>query len=87
MVYKILFTSSARKGLKSVPKKDQRRILGVIEKLATNPRPEGVKVLQGVEGLLRLRVGNYRIVYQVKDEVLEVLIIRIGDRKDVYRKL
>ncbi len=53
--------------------------------LAVNPRPKGVKKLSGLDDLYRIRVGDYRIVYQIHDDRLIVLVVRIGHRKDVYR--
>ena len=53
--------------------------------LAKVPQPKGVKKLTGAEDLYRIRVGNYRVVYQIQDNCLIVLVVRIGHRKDVYR--
>jgi mRNA interferase RelE/StbE len=52
-----------------------------------DPRPPGAKKLADSDKLYRIRSGNYRIVYQVEDEILLVLVVKIGDRKDVYRNL
>jgi mRNA-degrading endonuclease RelE of RelBE toxin-antitoxin system len=54
--------------------------------LAEEPRPAGVKALQGLPGLLRLRVGAYRVLYQVHDDQLLVLVLTLGHRRDVYRQ-
>ena len=56
-----------------------------MDALAANPRPKGVKKLSGPDDLYRIRVGDYRIVYQIHDDRLIVLVVRIGHRKDVYR--
>jgi mRNA interferase RelE/StbE len=77
---------SAAKALAALSKPDQKRIQAKIDALAEEPRPRGVKKLKGPEGFLRLRVGDYRIVYSVHDDVLLVLVVRIGHRGDVYRK-
>ena len=53
--------------------------------LAKEPRPKGVKKLSGADDLYRIRVGDYRVVYQIRDDRLIVLVVRIGHRKDVYR--
>ena len=53
--------------------------------LGDNPRPVGCKKFRGMEDVYRVRVGNYRVLYRVKDNELIVLIITIGDRKDIYR--
>jgi mRNA interferase RelE/StbE len=61
----------------------QRRIVAKIETLSNNPRPDGCKKLHG--DIYRVRVGDYRIVYQVRDRELLVLVIRVGHRREVYR--
>jgi mRNA interferase RelE/StbE len=63
----------------------QARLVEAAEALATDPRPVGVKKLQGDDNLWRIRVGAYRIVYEIHDEQLTVLVIRVGNRKDIYR--
>ena len=57
----------------------------VIDALATTPRPRGASALQGQPGFLRIRVGDYRIIYQVQDDLLTVLILRVAHRREVYR--
>ena len=83
--YTVVFTQSARKELERLPQASARRILRVIERLSTDPRPAGVRKLQGTEDLWRLRVGDYRIVYAVEDanQLVDVRVIR--HRKDAYR--
>lgn len=56
-----------------------------MDALAGDPRPKGVKKLFGLDDLYRIRVGEYRVVYQIQDNRLIVLVVRIGHRKDVYR--
>mgnify|MGYP001580816136 FL=1 len=56
-----------------------------MDALAATPRPKGVKKLTGTDDLYRIRVGDYRIVYQIHDDRLIVLVVRIGHRRDVYR--
>lgn len=63
----------------------QQRLADVFEKLAENPRRMGVEKLSGVENRYRFRVGDYRIVYEIHDTILLVLILAVGDRKEVYR--
>ena len=77
----------ARDELSALPVKIQRQIGGKINALAINPRPTHCKKLEEVENLYRIRAGDYRIVYQVRDEILMVLVIRVGHRKNVYRRL
>jgi len=56
-----------------------------IEALSDDPSPQGVAKLEGAETLYRLRVGDYRIVYEIRDKELLVLVVKVGHRKDVYR--
>jgi mRNA interferase RelE/StbE len=83
--YRIEIKSSARKALASLPRPMQRRVQARIDELARNPRPIGVKQLKGPEAFLRIRVGDYRVVYAVHDDVLVVLVIRIAHRREAYR--
>jgi mRNA interferase RelE/StbE len=85
LAYAIDFKPAALRDLKKLPKDIQQRISNAVSTLADDPRPHGVKVLQGGDGLLRLRVGDYRVVYRVEDRALLVLVIRVGHRREVYR--
>ncbi|MBN2375229.1 MAG: type II toxin-antitoxin system RelE/ParE family toxin [Sedimentisphaerales bacterium] len=86
--YRIYIDESAIKSLGNLPKKIQRQICRKIETLATNPRPQGSQKIRGVEGdYFRIKSGNYRIIYQVDDEKITVFVVRIADRKEVYRRL
>jgi mRNA interferase RelE/StbE len=83
--YKILIKPSAVKDIEAIPlKKDRRRIVDRITKLAKNPRPPGCEKLSG-QDKYRLRQGRYRIVYSIEDQDLVVYVIKVGHRKDVYR--
>lgn len=84
--YSIVLTPAAIRDLKSLPRDVQKRIGKKIDSLADNPRPAGAVAIKGGKGLLRLRVGFYRIIYQVEDNRLVVLVIRVGHRREVYRK-
>jgi Cytotoxic translational repressor of toxin-antitoxin stability system len=83
--YKIVFLPVARKELISLPHEVQKRIDKKIIALADDPRPHDVKALHGEKKLYRVRVGDYRIVYNVEDKVITVVIVRVRHRKDVYR--
>lgn len=85
--YRIEVLPSARKALESVAKPDRHRIEAKISALAATPRPHGVEKLSGAETLYRVRSGDYRIVYEIRDEVLVILVVRIAHRREVYRKL
>lgn len=82
--YSLEFAKSVRKDLKKIGKRDASRILKVIDKLEANPRPPSGKKLTDRE-LYRIRVGNYRVVYEIFDLRLVIMIVKIGERKDVYR--
>ena len=84
MIYSVRIKASAVKALKRVAAKDRERLILAIDALAKNPAAGGA--LKGeFAGLRRLRVGDYRIVYEVNDGELVVLVIRIGHRQGVYR--
>lgn len=71
--------------MRRLPKQIQERIEKGIDSLAVNPRPPGAKKMKGFENMYRLRVGDYRVIYQVEDDVLTVLVVRVGHRRDIYR--
>ncbi len=81
--YKIELRPAAVKALRRIDKADQKRVQGAIALLGEDPRPPGAKALQGRPGL-RVRVGNYRIIYTVDDGVLLVVVVTLGHRRDVY---
>ena len=84
-MYEIVFTKAAKKQLKKIPKQDQQKISTRIQDLSTNPRPEGMKALQGkLAQFYRVRSGNYRVMYSIEDEKLIVLVVKIAHRKVVY---
>jgi mRNA interferase RelE/StbE len=83
--YKVFFKSSADRQLRKLPDALQRRIVGEVEALAHNPRPRGAVKLAGYENLWRVRVGDYRVVYEIHDDRLVILVLRLAHRKDVYR--
>lgn len=84
MTYSVSIKRSALKALERIARDDRLRIIEAIDKLATNPSAGGA--LKGeLGGLRRIRVGVYRVVYELQDEVLMVLVVRIGHRRDIYR--
>ncbi len=85
MTYEVNFTNSAFKELKKLPKQVSLRISKAIYKLSNNPRKGSVRPMVGI-GSWRLRVGEYRVLYDISDKRLQILIIRISHRRDVYRK-
>ena len=82
--YELLFKKSVAKDLRQFPKVDVKRILQRIRSLADEPRPPGCEKLSGQERY-RIRQGVYRIVYEIDDNVLIVLVVKVGHRRDVYR--
>lgn len=85
--YAVYLKPAAERALKKV-KDDttRRRVVKAIDGLTTNPRPPGAIAIQGGDGLLRIRAGDYRILYSVNDDVLTVLVVTIGHRRDVYQR-
>ena len=86
MPYRIEFTSSAVRDFSQLPESVQQRLLPKINALADLPRPIGVQKLQGRVNRYRIRVGDYGVVYEIQDRILVVLIVRIGHRREVYRR-
>ena len=83
--YNILISASAEKALKKISKKDRIKIVRLIQTLAISPLPQGVRKLIGEQSVYRVRQGNYRVIYELKNKKLIILILKIGHRKDVYR--
>ncbi len=86
-MYQIRYQINLAKKCKKFPLKDQNAIIKAIEGLQHNPRPEGVCKLKGYDDGYRIRVGNYRILYQIKDKILFVVIIDVEGRADIYKNL
>lgn len=85
--YEIAIERNAIKSLRKAPPRIRKAVEQAIDGLADEPRPHGIRTLDAGKKLYRLRVGSYRIVYQVQDARLVVLVVRVGDRKEVYRRL
>jgi mRNA interferase RelE/StbE len=82
--YELAFKKSVAKDLRELPKQDVKKILQRIRSLIENPRPQGYEKLSGQERY-RVRQGLYRIVYEIHDNVLLVIVVKVGHRRDVYR--
>ncbi len=83
--YQVEFAPSARRELRALTPHVQERLRLRIDALAEDPRPHRAARFVGLEDGYRLRVGDYRVIYQVRDRVLVVLVVRIGHRREVYR--
>ncbi len=87
MNYRIEVKVSAAKALKKIPKADQKRIADKIDSLAEAlPNPDTTK-MKGNNPFHRIRVGDYRIIYEIQEDVLLILVVKIGHRKDIYHNL
>ncbi|MET9366138.1 type II toxin-antitoxin system RelE/ParE family toxin [Streptomyces sp. NPDC006711] len=89
MKYAFRFTAAAQRQLRAIDRPAAMRILAALTSLGDDPYREAadVKKLTGPSGLYRLRVGNYRVAYQVLDGELVILVVKVGDRRDVYRNI
>jgi len=88
MKYKFAFLDSARRELRDLPQRDALRVLTALTILGDDPYAQGpdVRKLTGFDGY-RLRVGRFRVVYRVEDDVLVILVVKVGWRKDIDRGL
>lgn len=85
MQYEITYAQAALKALRKLDRAIARRILQAIDHLTEDPRPPGCKQLKGGAGEMRIRIGDSRVVYDVVDEELVILVIRVAHRREVYR--
>jgi len=85
MPYRVGIKRSARKELAALPVGIRRRVDAALLALADEPRPPGTHKLAGSKDLWRIRVGDYRVVYTVRDELLLVLVVKVAHRREVYR--
>jgi mRNA interferase RelE/StbE len=82
--YKVIFIKSVKKDFRKIPKLEVSKILNEIAYLAKNPRSSKTKKLKG-EKLYRLRVGNYRVIYDIQDNLMLIFVVKLGHRSDIYR--
>jgi mRNA interferase RelE/StbE len=86
--YEIEWTAPALRELRKLDKPLARRVVTAVTKLGVDPRPLGVRALTGQpHGTMRLRIGDYRVVYVVQDDLVLVTVVRIAHRREVYRDL
>ena len=86
-MYKIELKREPEKFIRKQSRKIQTQLISALRKLQKDPRPRQAKKLSGLDELYRIRVGNYRIVYTIRNKILIILVLRIAHRKDVYKKL
>lgn len=85
MTYRVDFTTAAGRQVKELPKPARTRVLAAISALADDPRPTGARKLVGEDIAWRIRVGDYRVIYDVVDQALTVIVVRASHRRDGYR--
>ena len=83
--YKTVFRKSVARDIRLIPSGDLLKILAAIDALSEDPRPAGVEKISGL-ARYRLRQGDYRILYEVEDYEVMVVVVKVGHRKDVYRR-
>lgn len=86
MTYCIELSPGAARQLRKLDGLERRRIQAAIELLAVEPRPSGAKKLVGGKGEWRVRTGEYRIIYEIRDDVLVILVLALGHRREIYRR-
>lgn len=87
MSYAILYRASVKREMRRLDANVARRLDAAILSLADNPRPSGCVKLSGQAGLWRIRVGDYRVVYEIRDRQLIVMVVSVAHRREVYREL
>jgi mRNA interferase RelE/StbE len=85
MNYRLFIRRSAQRGLASIPKDDRQSVIDAIHALAIDPRPRGCKKLADRDAW-RIRVGSYRVIYEIDDAQTTVTVTNAGHRRDIYRK-
>lgn len=83
--YTVKIARRAIKSIAKLPRREQQRVRAAIDLLADEPRPPNCVALAGEDSVYRVRVGNYRIVYEIVDADLVIYVVRVGHRRDVYR--
>jgi mRNA interferase RelE/StbE len=87
MSYTVRFSPAAARVFDKLSPEVKRRLGPKIDELASDPRPPAAKALQGQADLMALRVGEHRVLYRIRDAILEVLVVRVAHRREVYRRL
>jgi len=84
MRYRVILPKSVQKELDRLPDDIARRILARLAGLEANPRPADVKKLKGRDAW-RIRMGDYRVIYEIHDRILQIIVITVGHRREIYR--
>ncbi|HSH80929.1 MAG TPA: type II toxin-antitoxin system RelE/ParE family toxin [Herpetosiphonaceae bacterium] len=84
MRYTLIIQRRAQRALERINEPDYSRITAAIQALADNPRPHGCKKLEGQDAW-RIRIGDYRVIYEINERALVVTVVKVGNRRDVYR--
>ncbi len=84
--YEVRFSNTARKGLRRLDRESRERVVRAAEALGEEPRPHGARPVRGTP-FLRIRSGDYRIIYEVREDVLLILVVRVAHRREAYRNL
>ena len=85
MAYSVRIRPTAQRQIKKLSRSVQARIVRRLEQLTADPRPRGVEKLTAKDNLYRLREGDYRIIYQIRDQELSVLVVKVAHRRNAYR--
>jgi mRNA interferase RelE/StbE len=85
IIYSVEFAPSAARDFRKIPHEVQRRLARAIDALRVNPRPRGAKKLQAVRDVWRIRAGDYRIIYEIQERRLVVMVVRVAHRREAYR--
>lgn len=83
--YRLDVSATAERQIRKLERSDQIRVLRAMKQLADDPRPRGCRKLQGYEDIFRIRVGTFRVIYSVETDRLVVIILKVGNRRDIYR--
>jgi mRNA interferase RelE/StbE len=83
-MYQVVIEKQVQKHLAKITPPNYNKVVSALQDLANNPRPQGYKKLKGRQGF-RVRIGEYRIIYNINDNILTVFILAIGNRRDVYK--
>jgi mRNA interferase RelE/StbE len=86
-MYRVQLTQQAAGFIRGQTGKVQRQLVNKLKLLATEPRPQGCVKLKGTEDLYRLRLGDYRIIYQIQEEKILIVVVKIGHRREIYERL